>query len=79
MYEHIFLENIKKLYKYAGKFDYQQQYKPILEKEKFSTPVEFTDKSPLPPDQYEPPKNPSASKSLRRFSNFLDIKQKTTV
>ena len=25
IYEHIFLENIKKLYKSSGNFDYQQQ------------------------------------------------------
>ena len=30
LYEHICLENIKKLYKSAGKFYYQPQYKEIL-------------------------------------------------
>ena len=30
LYEHKYLENIKKLYWYAGKFDYKQQYKAIL-------------------------------------------------
>ena len=30
MYEHICLENIKKLYKYAGKFDDQHQYKAVI-------------------------------------------------
>ena len=30
IYEHKCLENIKKVYKQAGKFDYQQQFKSIL-------------------------------------------------
>ena len=31
MYEHRFLENIKKIYKSSGKCDDQQQYKAIIE------------------------------------------------
>ena len=31
LYEHIFLENIKKLYKQAGKCENQQQFKDIIE------------------------------------------------
>ena len=79
MYEHIFLENTKKLYKYTGKCDDQHQYKAILESEIFSNPEEFTDKSPVSLDQSEPVKNTSASKSLYLFSSVLDIKQKTYV
>ena len=37
MYEHRFLENIKKLYKYAVKFDDQQPYKSIIEAAMVST------------------------------------------
>ena len=31
MYKNIYLENIKKLYKFSDKYNYQQQYKAILE------------------------------------------------
>ena len=38
MYEHRCLENIKSLYKYAGKHDNRQQYKAIIEAAMVSTP-----------------------------------------
>ena len=38
MYEHRYLENIKSLYKYAGKHDNRQQYKAIIEAAMVSTP-----------------------------------------
>ena len=38
LYEHKCLENIKKLYKQAGKCDDQQQFKDILEDAMVSTP-----------------------------------------
>ena len=47
MYEHICLENIKKLYTYAGKCDDQQQYKAIIEVELFSSLEIFTNNSPM--------------------------------
>ena len=42
IYEHKCLENIKKLYKQAGKCDGQQQFKDILEADMVSTPEGFT-------------------------------------
>ena len=48
-YEHICLENIKKLYKYSGKCDNQQQYKAIIETAMVSTTEEFTDNSLMLP------------------------------
>ena len=38
MYEHRCLGNIKNLYKSAGQFDDQQQYKVIIEAAMVSTP-----------------------------------------
>ena len=60
LYEHICLENINKLYKYAGKYEYQQQYKAILEAAMDSSPEEFADKIPISPDKFDSAKNPSA-------------------
>ena len=67
MYEHIFLENIKKLYKYFGKFDDQKKYKAILEAAMVSTLKGFTDNSPISPSQYVTVENTSARKSLSLF------------
>ena len=47
MYEHRCLENIKKLYKSAGKCHYQHQYKAIIEASIVSTPEGGTEKSPM--------------------------------
>ena len=52
MYEHRCLEKIKKLYKYSGKCDDQQQYKFIFEAAMVSTPRGFTDNSLMSPSQY---------------------------
>ena len=71
MYEHICLENINKLYKSAGKFDDQQQYKAIIEEEMVYTPVVFTDNSPMSPSQYMTMKNTSTRKPLRQFLDTL--------
>ena len=43
--------NNKKLYKYAGKFDDQHQYKAIIETAMVSTPELFTDNIPISPIQ----------------------------
>ena len=48
MYEHICLENIKKIYKTAGKCDNQQRYKSIIEAAMVSTLEGFTENSPMP-------------------------------
>ena len=60
IYEHKCLENIKILYKQAGKFDDQQQFKDILEAAMVSTPEGFTDNSPISPMNPTPVKKPSA-------------------
>ena len=62
VYEYIFLENIKKLYKSARKINDQKQYKDILESEMVSTSKVFTDNSPMVPSQYVTFKRPSARK-----------------
>ena len=49
IYNHKCLENIKKLYKQAGKCDKKQQFKYILEAPMVSTPELFTDKSYISP------------------------------
>ena len=69
LYEHKCLENIKKLYKQAGKCDDQQQFKDILEAAMVSTPEGFTNNSPISPMTSSPVKKPSAQKSLCMFTN----------
>ena len=49
VYEHKYIENIKRLYKQAGKCDYQQQFKDILEAAIVSTTEGFTDNNPISP------------------------------
>ena len=64
MYEHIYLEKIRKLNKTSGKRDDQQHYKAVIEAAMVSTPEGFTGNSPTKPNKSEPAKNPSARKSL---------------
>ena len=45
IYEHKCLENIKNVYKQAGKCDNQQQFKDIIEAAMVSTPGGFTNNS----------------------------------
>ena len=52
VYEHICLENTKKIYIYAGKCDDQLQFKFVFEAPMVSTPDRFIDNltmSPVPP------------------------------
>ena len=49
IYEHKCLENIKNIYKQAGKCDDQQQFKDILEADMVSTPEGLTNNSPIYP------------------------------
>ena len=49
IYEHKCLENIKKIYKQAGKCDDHQQFKYILEAAMVSIPEGFTNGSPISP------------------------------
>ena len=47
IYEHRCLENIKKLCKPSGKYDYQHQCKSIIELAMLSTPEVLTNKIPM--------------------------------
>ena len=71
------LENIKKLYKHAGKCDGQNKLKDILETAMVSTPEGLTENSPRSPSKPTPVNKPSARKSLCLFTNILDAKKKT--
>ena len=66
-FEHICMENIKKIYKTVGKCDDHQQCKAILEAAMVSTPEVFNYNSTMIPNQYESTENNSAKKSLRQF------------
>ena len=79
IYEHICLENIKKLYTFSGKCDDKNQYKTIIEAELVSNPDIFTYNSPMSTGPCVAVINPSARKSLRQFTEFLDVKNKTAV
>ena len=62
IYGHKCLENIKNLYKQAGKCDYQQQLKDILEAAMVFYPEGFTNNIPIYPSTPTPVKKPSAQK-----------------
>ena len=79
IYEHKCLGNIKKLYKQAGKFDDQQQFKDILEDAMVSTPEVFTNEIPMYPMISTLVNKPSARKSLCLFTNILYVKNKTAI
>ena len=73
MYDHRCLVNVKKLYTSAGKFDYHLQFKAIIEASMVSTPDRFTNNSPISPGPPMIVKKFSARKSLRLFTEVLDI------
>ena len=62
LYEHKCLPKINKLYKHAGKCDYQQQLKGILEAYIVSTLEGFTNNSIISPRTPTTVKKPSAIK-----------------
>ena len=78
MYEHRCQENINNLYKTAGRYYDQQQYKAILEATMVSTPEECNDKSTMKPNQYKS-KNPSLRKPPHQFLETLDVRHNTDV
>ena len=78
LFDHKFLQNIKILYKHAGKCDNQQQFKYIIESAMIYTTEVFTDNSPRSPITPTPVKKPSARKSLCIFTNVLDAKNKAS-
>ena len=71
VYEHICLENIKKIYKPDGKYYDQQKYQAIIEVSNVSTPEGLTENNPLVPGPYVTVKNPNARKSLHQFLKIL--------
>ena len=77
LFEHKCLQNIKKLYKHAGKCDNQQQFKDILEANMVYTSEGFIYNIPISPMTPTPAKKPSARKSLCLFSKILYVKKKT--
>ena len=62
LYEHKCLQNIKKLYKHAGKCDKQKKFKDIIDAAMVSTPEVFNDNSPISPMTSTPIKKPIARK-----------------
>ena len=79
MYKHIWQENINKLYTSAGKYNDQLQFKAVIEVSMVSTPDIFVDNSPMSPGPPMIVKKCSARKSLRLFTEVLDVKKKTSV
>ena len=79
LYDHICLENIKKLYKSSGRCNNQQQYEDIIEAVMVYTPEGLADNSPMSLITSISVNNPSSMKSLRQFSEVLYDKHKTTV
>ena len=75
LFKHRCLQNIKNLYKHAGKWEDQQQFKDILEATIVSTTEVFTDNSPTYPMKTTPVKKPSARKLLCLFTNILYVKK----
>ena len=71
------MNNIKKIYQYTGKCDYQQNIKNSIDAAIISTPEGVTDNSPNVHMKSKPVKKPSARKSLCLFTNILDVKPKT--
>ena len=76
-FEHKCLNNIKKIYQHAGKCDYQQNLKYIINAAMLLTPEGVTDDSPNVPMTSTPVNKPSARKSLCLFTNILDVKPTT--
>ena len=79
LYEHRCLQNITKLYKSSGKCDYQQQYKAILGAAMVSTTEGLTENIPMSLNTSVPVDKPNARNPFRKFSELLDVKQKTYV
>ena len=71
------MNNIKKIYQHAGKCDDQQNLKDIIDAAILSTPEGVTDASPNVHMSSKPVKKPSARKSLRLFTNILEVNHKT--
>ena len=70
------MNNIKNMYQHAGKCDYQQNIKDIIDAAILSTPEGVTDNSPNAHLSSSPVNKPSARKSLCPFTNILNVKNK---
>ena len=70
-FEHNCLNNIKKIHQHAGKCDYQQNLKDILDAAMVPTPYGVSDKSHNVPLISTRVKKPSASNSLCLFTNNM--------
>ena len=69
----------QKVYKQAGKRDYQQHLKDLCEDTMVSSTEVFTDNSPIYTMTSTPIKKPSAQKLLCIFTNILEVKKMLTV
>ena len=76
-FEHICMNNIKKIYQHAGKCGDQKNLKDIIDAVILSTPEGVIDNSPNVHMTSTTVKKPSASKSLCLFTNILDVQIKT--
>ena len=75
-FEHKCMNNIKKIYKHAGKCDDQQNLNDIIDAAMVYTPEGVTYNSHNAPITSTSVKKPSAGKSLSLFTNALDVKPK---
>ena len=78
IFEHICMNNIKKIYQYSGKCDDQQNLKDIIEAAILSAPEGVTDNIPNVHLTSSPVKKSSARKSLCLFTNTLAVKPTTS-
>ena len=76
-FEHRCMNNIKNIFQHAGKCYDQQNLKDIIDAAILSTPEGVTDNSPNVHMKSKPVKKPSARKSLRLFTNILEVKPTT--
>ena len=76
MYKHIFLENIKKLCKYYGKFYDQHKYKAIIGAEIVSTPEGLMENIPMDVGTLGTMNNPIEINPPSPFLPLLDVTQK---
>ena len=71
------MNNIKKIYQHAGKCDYQQNLKDILDDSMVSTTEGVTYNSPNVSMASKKVKKTSARKSLCLITNIFEVKPKT--
>ena len=76
-FEHICMNNIKKIYQHASKCDDQQNLKDTLDAAMVLTTERVTDNINSVPMTSTPVNEPVDRKSLYLFTNILNFKQKT--